>query len=105
LATTYIPLVKVDEVTPGSIRKVDVNGREVVVANVDGAYFAFASECPHEGADMAKGQLDGMAVRCTNHNFLFDLKTGEVIESDEDCPDLTTYAVEEHEGSICLRLG
>ncbi|MEX2599028.1 MAG: Rieske 2Fe-2S domain-containing protein [Dehalococcoidia bacterium] len=101
-----IPLkIAAEEVSPGTMKAVEINGRTLIVANVEGRYVAFSSECPHEGADMGKGKLDGMAVWCTNHQFLFDLNNGELLESDgDDCPSLPVFDVVDQEGTLCLRI-
>jgi nitrite reductase/ring-hydroxylating ferredoxin subunit len=46
MGTSYIPVARAEELAPGSMKPVDMGGRQVVVANVAGKYFAFARECP-----------------------------------------------------------
>jgi len=53
-----------------------VGGKEVLLANVDGSYFAIANKCTHAGGSLAKGSLEGSIVTCPRHGSQFDLKTG-----------------------------
>jgi nitrite reductase/ring-hydroxylating ferredoxin subunit len=65
---------------------VTLNGEEVAIANVDGAYFAFGNICPHEGGPLNEGVLDGARVTCPWHFTVFDVKTGKPIEGVTDDP-------------------
>ncbi len=42
----------------------------------DGSVVAFSRFCPHAGADLAHGVVDGGQVRCAWHHVPFDLATG-----------------------------
>jgi 3-phenylpropionate/trans-cinnamate dioxygenase ferredoxin subunit len=37
---------------------------------------AIENSCPHNGASLASGQLDGRILRCPAHGLRFDLTTG-----------------------------
>ena len=73
MGISYIPVARVGEVAAGAMTEVDLGGRQVLVANVEGKYFAFSRQCPHEDADLKTGTLDGAKVRCNNHNRLFQM--------------------------------
>lgn len=82
----------VDEIPPGSRKLVDIDGREVVVFNVQGEFFALLDRCPHQGGSLSKGRLTGLVeasapgayrlsrpgeiIRCPWHGWEFDLRTG-----------------------------
>ena len=65
------------EVAPGNAIKVEVNGREFALYNVDGAYFCTSNICPHQGAPLAEGMLEGSQIVCPWHAWVFDVKTGQ----------------------------
>lgn len=81
-----------DEIPLGSRKLVTVRGREIVVFNVEGEYFALLDRCPHDGGSLCKGKLIGLVeaaapgeyrysrrgeiVRCAWHGWEFDLRTG-----------------------------
>jgi nitrite reductase/ring-hydroxylating ferredoxin subunit len=85
-------VAKVAELPPGSRRLVTIRGREVVVFNVEGEYFALLDRCPHQGGSLSRGKLTGLVeaiepgrvrysrrgeiIRCPWHGWEFDLRTG-----------------------------
>lgn len=64
---------------PGSKKKVQVNGEDVLVANLSGKIYAIADTCTHRGCSLSEGEIDGTAVICPCHGGHFDLTTGKVI--------------------------
>jgi len=58
---------------------VAVDGKEVLLANLDGSYYAVANKCTHLGGSLSKGSLDGSIVTCPRHGAQFDVKTGQAI--------------------------
>lgn len=103
MGVSYVPVAKVGELTPGAMKAVDLGGRRVLLAYVDGRYFAFSRDCPHEGADLKSGELKGMQVRCDNHSYCFDLQSGECVVP-QGGPPLTVLPAEERGEEICIRL-
>ena len=82
----------VSEFTPGTRRRIDVDGRGIVVFNINGEYFALLDKCPHNGGSLAQGVVTGLLqsttpgdysytrqgeiIRCPWHGWEFDIKTG-----------------------------
>jgi 3-phenylpropionate/trans-cinnamate dioxygenase ferredoxin subunit len=56
-----------------------VGGKEVLLANIDGSYYAIANKCTHLGGSLSKGSLEGSIVTCPRHGARFDVKTGQAI--------------------------
>jgi 3-phenylpropionate/trans-cinnamate dioxygenase ferredoxin subunit len=75
----YIKAADPDEVQPGKMKLVEVNGREIALCNVDGQYFAVDNICTHQGAPLCEGDLDGTELWCPWHGASFDVRTGEVL--------------------------
>src|SRR2546423_5148333 len=50
----------VGDIPPGGRRLVKVNGRAIVVFNLDGEYFALSDRCPHRGGPLSQGRLTGL---------------------------------------------
>ena len=48
---------KTTELESGNLKKITVDGKEIVMANVDGNYFACDDTCTHSGASYRKEQL------------------------------------------------
>ena len=67
------------EVPQGEMKVVEVDGKPVVLANVDGQIYAFGGECTHRGGPLGEGDLDGDTVTCPWHAGEFNVKSGEVL--------------------------
>ncbi len=100
----FVTVVAVDELSPGEMKLVEVAGEEVVVANVDGNYYAFGNECTHVGGPLAEGDLNGDQVSCPWHNTIFNVKTGEAISGPGKAP-IPTYQVRVENGEIQVAAG
>jgi len=66
------------EVTPGHIKLVHLNGVPVAIYNVNGKFYATQSECTHAGGPLDEGDLNGTQVTCPWHGSCFDVTNGEV---------------------------
>ena len=75
----YIKAADLDELQPGQTKLVSNEGTEVVLCNVDGQYYAVDNFCPHMGAPLCEGELDGSDLWCPFHGASFDVKTGDVL--------------------------
>lgn len=86
-------VAKTSEVPPGTRKLVHVAGREIVLLNTGGEYFALMNRCPHQGGSLYKGDLIGLVesdgpghfeysrrgemLRCAWHGWEFDVRTGQ----------------------------
>jgi 3-phenylpropionate/trans-cinnamate dioxygenase ferredoxin subunit len=75
----FVKVVDKAELPANRMMIVVVGGREVLLANVDGSYYAIANKCTHLGGSLGKGVLEGSIVTCPRHGSRFDVKTGKNI--------------------------
>lgn len=61
------------------MKVVELHGREIVVCNVGGTYYAVDRRCGHMNAPLELGTLDGTYLTCPMHCAQFDVSTGEAI--------------------------
>lgn len=87
----------------GEMRRLEFEGKAVVLALVDGEYHAFRASCTHYGGPLDKGVLKGHTVICPLHHACFDIRSGARQEPPA-LNDLPTYPVhvEDHEIVITL---
>lgn len=72
------PVARTEEIPVGERKRIEVNGQRISIFNIDGNYYAIIDTCPHKKtAPLIRGTLDGVAIKCPNHGYRFDLKTGE----------------------------
>ena len=50
---------------PGSMKRIELNGLCILIANLNGALYAVQDTCTHEDASLSQGALEGDCVRCT----------------------------------------
>jgi nitrite reductase/ring-hydroxylating ferredoxin subunit len=83
----YTRVASTDEMPPGITRKVTVEAGDVLLANVDGNYYAIGNTCTHEEGPLDEGHLFGYEVECPWHGSHFDLRTGEAKLGPADRPE------------------
>lgn len=81
-AEPYVKVAAIGEIAAGKMKPVKLQGRPIVVANVDGKYYAFADYCLHWGVKLSDGCLNDRIVRCRVHGWLYDIVDGVVVGTD-----------------------
>jgi len=84
----YTDVVAIEALQEGVMIRVDVRGTAVLLARVGDAIHAVQARCPHFGADLSRGTLEGSIVRCPLHGSQFDLTDGHVVKWAEQLPSL-----------------
>lgn len=84
---------KTTDISPGKMIKVSIDGKDVMVANIDGNYYAMDDSCTHSGASLSEGKLDGGKVICGWHKAEFDCKTGKLVKFPAKIRDVASYNV------------
>jgi len=73
----YVEAGKVNEISNGQMKHVDINGKEVVLANLNGKFYAFAERCGHMNARLSRGNITQNTVTCPFHAAKFDITSGK----------------------------
>ena len=73
-------VAKTSEVGVNKMIGVDIKGKFVLVANVDGKYYGMEGICSHAGGHLWEGKLSGFVVKCPRHGSEYDVRTGKVIK-------------------------
>ena len=74
--SSFIPIAKVGELTDGTMKEVEVQGRKLLLAMAGGKYYVADGRCLHMGGRLARGKLEGTVVTCPLHGSQFDLRDG-----------------------------
>lgn len=75
----FVTVARVGDLEDGQMKAFEVNGREVLLAMVANKYYAADNLCPHMGANLSIGKLEGTILTCPRHASKFDLIDGRVI--------------------------
>lgn len=68
-----------DDIQPGTLLGVEVEGTRVCLANVDGEIYAFQDNCSHKEFPLSAGELEGDQVVCSWHGARFDCGSGRAL--------------------------
>jgi nitrite reductase/ring-hydroxylating ferredoxin subunit len=63
----------------GNMTEILINDRRVLLARVQGTYYAVQGACTHLGGTLAGGKLTGFVVQCPRHRSQFDVRDGHVV--------------------------
>ena len=85
-----VKVAKADDIPPGTMKDVSVEGQELLVTNVGGRFYVVGNRCPHRNAKLSMGKLDGQIVTCPNHGSRFDVSDGSVVEWTPNLPSLVS---------------
>ena len=67
------------EIPIGGLKWVRVGGKDLVIVNVEGAFFVFDNWCTHEQGILSEGELKKNILTCPEHGAQFDVRTGRVL--------------------------
>ncbi|MHB8743088.1 MAG: non-heme iron oxygenase ferredoxin subunit [Sulfuricaulis sp.] len=99
----FVKIARRGELLPGKMKCVDLDGRRILLANVDGSFYAADDTCTHEDASLSQGFLKGEIVKCPLHGSRFNLCTGKVLDDPAE-QNLRTYPVRLDGDDVLIRL-
>ena len=80
---TFHRVCQVSDVPVGESRMFVVAETMIGVINIDGEFFALANECPHAGASLAHGTIEGDVVSCRIHHWRFSVRDGTYLDENK----------------------
>ena len=101
MSAAFLDAARSGELAPGKMKRVDLAGRRILLANVGGRLCAVDDTCTHEDASLSTGVLKGEFVKCPLHNSRFNVCTGEAMEEPAE-ENLRTYPVREEGGRVLV---
>ena len=75
----YVEVAKTNEIEPGQLKHVEVEKKEILIANIDGKFYSLDDRCSHMNASLAKGRVIGNDVVCAFHAAKFNISTGGMV--------------------------
>ena len=75
----FVKVAEKSEISSGMIKKISLSGKEILIANVSGNFYAIGNKCTHAGGDLSKGILNRNILTCPRHGSRFDVTTGKSI--------------------------
>jgi len=98
----FVAVAQVSDLAPGEMKFVAVERERVVLANVEGSFYALRDVCGHRNAPLSRGRLDGCIVECPLHFAQFDIRTGKFVDGPYSA-DVPAYDVRVEGATVYLR--
>ncbi len=80
-------VAQIKDLPAGRMIGVDADGKSILIANVNGAYYAIGDICTHMGCKLSEGTLVGETVECPCHGSVFSLRDGRVLNGPARDPE------------------
>lgn len=106
----YVKVARTTDLGPGEKMKLTLEKKQILLANIKGAYYAIDNVCPHMGGSLADGKLEGANIVCPKHGSTFDVKTGKLVASGKlfllkiKVADVKSYPVKTEGNDILLEI-
>ncbi len=84
------------------MQQFEVEGKAILVCRAGEGIHAVDGVCPHRGAQLVSGVLEGKAVVCPWHDWAFDVETGCGLTN--PMSNLAKYDVSVRDGQIVVVL-
>jgi len=88
-----VRVASIDEVGEGRLRRVDADGRPLIISRINGKFAAIEAICSHAGGRLEDGEIEDGCVVCPVHGAIFDLATGKVSPETGWATDLQAFPV------------
>lgn len=98
----FVDVGAFEDLPPGTMKAVEVEGRSVLVINVGGEPYAIANVCPSHGArlPLEGGKLSGPVLVCPWHNCAYDVRSGKRVDDSPEDPSLAVLPIAVADGEL-----
>jgi len=94
---SFTKIAETSDVSVGKMLKVKMNQNEILIANIDGTYYAIDNKCSYDQEDLTNGALKGSILTCPKNKAEYDVTTGKNVKGPKmmlfrvKTDDLKTY--------------
>lgn len=89
----------------GSLKNITAGGKEILVANVSGNYYAINNICNHAGAELHEGAIfNDKELVCPWHSAKWNVETGELIWFPQKLKNQETYQIVVENNNIYVEI-
>jgi nitrite reductase (NADH) small subunit len=89
----FVNLCRVSDIPVGEAKMVFVNEQVFGIFNVSGTFYALDNACPHAGASLSHGIIEGDVVRCRIHHWRFSIRNGTYMDETKPSCNVRTYPI------------
>lgn len=95
---------KASDIGAGTITHITAGGQDIMVANIDGKFYAAGNTCTHAGAELHEGTIEGKILTCPWHGAKWDLTTGEMSWFPQKLKSIGSYKVTVEGGTVYVEV-
>lgn len=103
MPSRQVRITEADALNPGQMLGVIIEGKDILLANIDGSLYAIDNKCSHEDAILYNGALKQDCVECPLHGSRFSFKTGQPLEEPATEP-VNTYTISKEKDGFYITL-
>jgi nitrite reductase/ring-hydroxylating ferredoxin subunit len=75
----FVDTSDINDVPTGRMKHVEIEEKEILLANSDSKVYALCDRCSHMNAPLSMGTLNGKVVTCAMHGARFDVTSGKKV--------------------------
>lgn len=95
----FVAIADDNELAPGQMKRIEVGGRRLLLANADGRHYVVDEMCSHEDYSLYLGCIQDGRIKCSLHGSYFDLASGKPAADPADEP-IATYPTAVENGKV-----
>jgi nitrite reductase/ring-hydroxylating ferredoxin subunit len=99
----FVKVLQENDLRPNEIKAVQADGKNVLVVNINGEYFAIGNICMHMGCRLSNGTLTGENIECPCHGSTYSVKSGSIVKGPTKKPE-PVYQVKVEGGQILVNV-
>lgn len=94
----FVEVAKVDEVPVGRMKHIELNGKEIMIVNLDGKFYALNDRCSHTNAALCNAASDYISLRTAQLKDTYELDKVHGSEYTDllDCLRMCTFPLRFH---------
>lgn len=100
----YYDIIAESDLKEGTLVTVLIKCEPIILVKFEDHIRAFSARCPHASGDLAKGEYYRGRIDCPEHEYRFDVRTGNVIWPEDELCRLRFFNVTTDGNRVKIRL-
>lgn len=101
MTDSFYVVAAFDDLKEGEQMHVQLDGKEILLCNYEGDFFAVDYYCSHAEFSLDGGLMENHCISCPHHGALFDLRDGSV-QGPPAFEGINTYVVKVENNTIAV---
>jgi 2,5-furandicarboxylate decarboxylase 1 len=97
----FVSVARLGDIPENAGLCVKIGKLQVALFKFEGQVYAINNVCPHQGGALVEGELEGNAIMCPLHGWMYDITNGEALSGEES---VESYQVKLEGEDVKLRL-